>query len=336
MEIEHKKYPKIGQLKDVCYEVRRKASYAGQDEDDNPIYKDPGKLPTLLFQGTVKLHGTNAAIRWDRIDGNWQVSYQSRNNLITPEKDNAGFAQWASERVDKLQALIPFPIDTKEIDSIVLYGEYCGGNIQKGVALTQLPKMFVVFNMFIEGNVNLIDLPHSHPDWEDIFTIHEFPVYMKEIDFNFPEKSGNEILPLVEAIENECPVGKALGVSGTGEGIVWKCLDPEWSELMFKTKGEKHSKSPVKTLNPVDIEKLERVRAIAVTIMTPERCQQGLDYLTEMQLDHSRRNTAQYLKHVVGDCMVEEKLTIAEAGVDPKLLGKQLSQVAKDWFFERV
>ena len=336
MKIQHKKYPKIGQFKDVCYEVRRKAGFAGLDDNGDPIYKDPGKLPTLIFEGTVKLHGTNAAVRWDRIDDMWQTSYQSRNNMITPEKDNAGFAAWATERHIQLMELAAAKYFMSASESIVIFGEFCGGNIQKGVGICELEKMFVIFGMQVDGE--WVELPiRQLPAELGLYYIDDFPTWTKVIDFNYPEQSSNEILELVNQVEEECPVAKKLGVHrGTGEGIVWKCQDPAWSDLMFKTKGEKHSKSKVKTLSPVDLEKIEKVRALALTIMTQERCQQGLDYLTEMQLDHSRKNTVAYLKQVVGDCMVEERLTIDESGVDPKLLGKQLSQVAKDWFFDRV
>ena len=48
----------------------------------------PG-VTTLKYKGTVKLHGTNAAIGVLK-DGT--VYFQSRNSIITPENDNAGFA----------------------------------------------------------------------------------------------------------------------------------------------------------------------------------------------------------------------------------------------------
>jgi hypothetical protein len=48
------------------------------------------RLPTLKFTGTVKLHGTNAAIVYQQNVGHW---YQSRNRVITSINDNFGFAE---------------------------------------------------------------------------------------------------------------------------------------------------------------------------------------------------------------------------------------------------
>lgn len=335
MSVKHEKYPKIGQLKDVCYEVRRKAGFAGLDDNGDPIYKDPGKLPSFIFEGTVKLHGTNAAIRYDKSEDCFKESYQSRNNLITTDKDNAGFVAWCLDKEVSIYLSDILLADYKAEESVIVYGEFCGGNIQKGVGICELEKMFVIFGIKVDGE--WVDLPiRQLPKDLGLYYIDDFPTWNIVIDFNYPEKASNQILEEVLKVEEECPVAKALGVSGIGEGIVWKCQDPEWSGLMFKVKGQKHSKSNVKTLSPQDLEKIEKVRALALTIMTQERCRQGLDYLTEMHLDHSRKNTAVYLKYVVVDCMQEERLAIEEAGVDPKLLGKQLSRVAKDWFFDRV
>ena len=46
--------------------------------------------PVIEYRGKIKLHGTNAAVQINK-DG---VFAQSRNNIITPESDNAGFARW--------------------------------------------------------------------------------------------------------------------------------------------------------------------------------------------------------------------------------------------------
>jgi hypothetical protein len=51
------------------------------------------------------------------------------------------------------------------------------------------------------------------------------------------------------AVEAECPVGRFFGVlSGVGEGVVWKPVDPLYNEgrFWFKVKGEKHSVTMIK------------------------------------------------------------------------------------------
>lgn len=328
MKLEMQKFPKIGQLKDVQYTVRSRASYAGKDDEGNPIYKDPGRLPTLEFVGTPKLHGTNAAIRFDKDEnGELQVGYQSRNRIITREADNAGFVAWCEEYLDLEQLRRMFNAIQEEC---VIYGEFCGGNIQKGVGICELEKMFVVFP---RGPNQMILIAVTESGLVTALMTH----YEQTIDFNSIGEAQNEIVRLTQEVEDECPVAKHFGIEkGTGEGIVWRCTTPGYEDLMFKSKGQKHSKSNVKQLSQVDLDKLNAIQALAQQLMTPERCQQGLEYLTEMELDHSRRNTGPYLKYVVSDCIAEEALAIEEAGFEKKQLGSQLSQVAKDWFFERV
>lgn len=309
-----KKYPKIGGLKEVIYAVNRRAGYQGQDADDKPIYGDPGPLPTLTFEGTVKLHGTNAAIRFINADPGHYAAYQSRNRILTLEKDNAGFVAWCIER--NIYAGIP-----GELPEIV-FGEFCGGNIQAGVGITGMPKMFVTFE----------DYGISAPD---VYCIKDFKTWRMNIDFKNPHAVTNELLKITQEVEDECPVAKKLGVSGVGEGVVWKCVTPGWEFLMFKIKGQKHSKSNVKEMKPVDLQFLNDMQACAIQIITPERLTQGLEYLTEMQLDHTKHNTSHFLKYVVGDALREEHLFM-EGCPEPKQLGKFCSQIAKDWYFERV
>jgi len=52
------------------------------------------KFPKIIdYEGTIKLHGTNAAITLDKENN---IRYQSRNRVLTPIiNDNQGFAEWA-------------------------------------------------------------------------------------------------------------------------------------------------------------------------------------------------------------------------------------------------
>ena len=80
---------------------------------------------------TEKIDGTNGLIAIGE-DGEFQVG--SRNQWITPEKDNAGFARWAYEHKDELMALgVGFH-----------YGEWWGQGIQRGYGLKE--KRFSLFN----------------------------------------------------------------------------------------------------------------------------------------------------------------------------------------------
>jgi hypothetical protein len=106
---------------------------------------------TVSFTGTVKLHGTNAAVLWDFNDDH-ELVCQSRSHRITPQQDNAGFATFISKalvtlEIKKLmrQLQATGAGGAAAGDVMVLYGEWCGNGIQKGVAIAELSPMFVIF-----------------------------------------------------------------------------------------------------------------------------------------------------------------------------------------------
>lgn len=226
-------------------------------------------IPTLTFKGSVKLHGTNAAISFAHGD---QIGYQSRERNITYESDNAGFATWAMALKDKFMvAYAALSLSFPGYDACYVYGEWCGGSIQKGVALNQLEKKFGVFEIVFanyktdeeiaselailvaKGNENTPCIFKDQHTVRDIKKYHELfksvsnnivvideivkPI-MLEIDFNRPEEYQNALLDATMDIEKICPFGKAFGVEGTGEGLVWTCL--EKPTIKFKTKGAAH------------------------------------------------------------------------------------------------
>ena len=65
------------------------------------------------------------------------VGAQSRNKLITPEQDNAGFARWAFENAEDLVRLLGPGRH---------FGEWWGSGIQRGYGLPKGEKRFSLFN----------------------------------------------------------------------------------------------------------------------------------------------------------------------------------------------
>ncbi len=84
----------------------------------------------------MKLPGTNAAIVYRK---DFRYRCQSRNKIITSEIDNAGFARFMYPLAEKFlteQILFKCSAIRKHYDhgnDIVIYGEWCGENIQKNV-----------------------------------------------------------------------------------------------------------------------------------------------------------------------------------------------------------
>jgi hypothetical protein len=289
--------------------------------------------PTLTFEGAIKLHGTNAGICHTPADGIW---YQSRKNIITPEKDNAGFAFFASNRKDFWYKIFDYLHKDGYITTI--FGEWCGGNIQTGVALNHLSKRFVVFAIKYTGIEDEADHFYTQPDFMnedlDVYNIFDFLTYELEIDFNYSQIAQAEMIKLVDEVEEECPFSKHFDAHGIGEGIVWSHYDENGHrDHIFKTKGEKHSASKVKTVAPVDIEKMNSVNEFVEYAVTENRLNQAIEQVFTSASETPRiQMMSDFLKWVNRDIIMEEMDVLNENGLEPKDVGKAMSVKARMWF----
>lgn len=320
------KFPSIEQFRNVVREIRTAHDFKGLDSENKPIYNHTSPYPRIAFSGTVKLHGTNAGIvRYS--DG--RTVFQSRERELSLLQDNSQF------KLNMSQHNLDFLFDGIDFKShVAIFGEWCGQGIQKGVAISELPKMFVIFACNVDGEWVDINSLTTDPS-KSIRSVWEFNLYGKEIDFNTPEESQNALIEFTNEVESECPVGKFFGVSGIGEGIVWTAKY-NGKFYQFKVKGEKHSVSKVKTLASVDVELVASMNEFAENTITEQRLSQGISYLKENGHSVDQTSTGTYLKWVIGDVMKEEQDTIVANQLDPKKLGGILSNKARVWFFNYI
>ena len=155
------------------------------------------------------------------------------------------------------------------------------------------------------------------------------------MDFNVPELSQNKIIELTIAVEEECPVGKFFGVSGIGEGIVFTA-NHDGEHYMFKSKGEKHSVTKVKTIAAVDVEQLESMNAFVDYSVTENRLNQGLEYMRRNKLEITQKNTGEFLRWVVGDIAKEETDVMEGNKLDQKKINPLISTKARQWYFNNL
>jgi hypothetical protein len=319
----HIPFPDIQQFRNTIKLVRERAEHDGIP------------LPVLTFVGSVKLHGTNSSIVFPESGGFY---CQSRTQVISPGKtDNAGFAAWVEVNKNLFSHL--------DKSGIVLYGEWCGQGIQKGVAISQVPKQFIPFAVRV--------LHETQPErsyWvgstaidfycnRKLKCIYEFPTWEIDIDFSKPEEAQNRLVELTQAVEDECPVGKALGVSGVGEGIVWwPDSHPTFNtrDLAFKVKGEKHSETKVKTLAAVDVEKLASINELVESVLTEHRLEKRLDALKEQGGELDIKSTGAFLKLVGQDVSKEEADTIAASGLPNNEVMGAIQKKAKQWWLKQL
>ena len=317
----HKSFTEIGQYRQVVREVKSHHDYSGRDQNGDAIYSHTSPYPTLRFRGTVKLHGTNSAVvKYG--DGHYE--FQSRERVLSLEEDNSGFMRnMMTKDYQSLFNGIEFN------DYCAIYGEWCGQGIMKGVAISGLPKMFVIFGVKIDDNYkDIMDFFEVKNHEQGIYNILDFPNYSMTIDFNHPEIIQNTLVEFTENVEKECPVGKTLGVEGTGEGIVWECFN-NGHRYIFKVKGEKHQNSKVKTLATVDTEAIANINSFIDYAVTENRLMQGVEKMKEMGLPIEPKTTGDYLRWVYNDVIKEESDTMAANGIDPKKIGSAISAKAR-------
>ena len=140
-------YGSIDQFRTIIKNVQHQARYKEWDEVNQvPIYDSSIKMPKITCTGSEKIHGTNAGFSYNEIDKEW---YQSRKNIITPEKDNAACAFFMEDRKELLINVVKNLANSNNINldkqGIVIFGEWAGGNIQKKSALSGLDKRFIIF-----------------------------------------------------------------------------------------------------------------------------------------------------------------------------------------------
>ncbi len=337
------KMPSIAKFSNIIKDISHQVRFDGLDENDKPKYNN-NKLPKLTFTGTIKLHGTNASVCMNKQGEMWT---QSKGNIITPEKDNAGFAMFVHKNKEYIKELLSAHFITNpELEEVCVYGEWAGKGIQKGVAIAEIEKTFFVFGIKFkrddEERYSWAQLPETTLNsWIDenknIRSIFEFKTYEVQVDFENPKMAQNKFIEITDEVEKECPVGKAFGISGVGEGVVWVAFLDDVKHT-FKSKGDKHSNTRVKKLSPVDEEK-EQAKIDFANYATPawrleQMYSEVFNTLNGGKGDIKR--TGDFLRAVVADVMKEELDEMAKRGLEPKEINGAISKVARRWFMEQL
>lgn len=348
-------FPSINQFRNTIRQVVDRVQYNGRDEEGKVVFhQQTMPRPTLKYRGTVKLHGTNAGVVVDIKSG--EKFYQSRERQLSLIADNFGFMVYMSSKTAAIDVLTSY-ILAQQFDNprgipstVAIFGEWCGGNIQGGVAIGQVAKMFCIFavKLIYQGD---LDDENNH-EWIDIATIRdvEFPEdrifnvlrfghWDLDLDFERPEVFQNHLVDTTISVETVCPAGLHFGVEGVGEGLVWECVTEGWrrSAMRFKVKGEKHSVSKVKTLAAVDVEVIKAIDDFVEMAVTEARMEQGLQNLIyEQQKPFDIKSVGDFIRWVYNDAVKEETDTIVASQLDVKKLGGPISNKARRWFIDRL
>ena len=288
--------------------------------------------------GTVKIHGTNSSVGLDLKDNS--LFYQSRNRVLSLDDDNYDFAKYIEDNKTEFLKIfdeIKNKINTEKYDSIIIYGELAGKGIQNKVAVSEIDRFFAPFSIVgvNKDTVDELSVKLSINESIRFYPVETFGVYNIKLDLDNVHLAQQEIKDLTISVENECPVGKYFGVSGTGEGIVFT---DETKQYSFKSKGEKHSVSKVKVIANVDIEKINKIKDFVDYSVTENRLNQGIEYLKEMNKELDISNMGDFLRWLANDVLKEEQDVITENGLDNdlKAIMKSISSKGRKWFMDKL
>ncbi|HEX8957258.1 MAG TPA: RNA ligase family protein [Burkholderiaceae bacterium] len=293
-------------------------------------------LPLVQYRAKIKLHGTNCGIQV-KADG---IVAQSRTKILTPEDDYKGFANWAHNHAGYF-AKIP--------KGCVVFGEWCGPGIEKGVAISKTEtKRFAIFAVSTSADIvydpETIEslLPPDRPAALDVLPWE--PDAGIDIDFASAaslETAAQAINARVLEVEKEDPwVKRSFGLSGTGEGLVYYpvAIDGAAAKLdadtlptwVFKAKGSEHRTVATKAAAQVDANVVASIQDFVALMLTEARLAQGLEAACRGVRDP--KLTGAFLAWVQQDVQKESVADLASSNLIWAQVDKAVQNAARNWY----
>jgi len=331
--LKFQKWPSIESFAHVRKTINKYMAMAHQSEYFNTTYA-----------GKIKLHGTNAAVQ---IAPNGEVVAQKRSSVIYPDQDNAGFATWVSQKKAMFANLAQDKV-------LTLHGEWCGGNIQKGVALNQIDKTFAIFCVQLgnlgDGSAEYYVDPDNIKDLigEADGTVWHILPYHHQVDINFYDElsvavAANEIERAVFEVEACDPwVKYNFDKEGIGEGLVYYPMvkglvnADTMKEFIFKAKGYKHQVKSNKTPNivAINIEKVASIQEFTKMFITEARLLQGVNEACGDEYD--TKLIGAFLQWISADVMKESIAELEESELTWKDVSKKVMTTAREWYQSKM
>ncbi|KAL8693299.1 MAG: hypothetical protein Q9218_001859 [Villophora microphyllina] len=325
-------YPKIGKFSDFLHKLKRTSPST--------------RIAPLI--GSVKLHGAHAdwVVSSDDI-----VRVQSRNVLdLSSTNDPYGLVAFTTPirtvilrlRDDILRRYIKLnpeiPLDRKY--PVIIAGEWCGRGIQKGMAISQLARHFVIISIRVnDAWVAESEYTDLCNEAHGIYHIGNAPTYKLDLSLDDIDGSEAAIQAFVSDVEKVCPYGLMRGVTGKGEGIVWKALGHmQTPELWFKYRGDStavsHSwKLPAAAVAP---DNRQREDSFATAVVTVQRLEQGWEFLKETDVFRNEAGVGKFLAWITNDIFVEEAREMKEKEISKGKLKPFVKKIAAPWYKQKL
>jgi len=314
------------------------------------VRKSVQKYPELLggesiirYRAKVKLHGMNAAVQ---IRGD-KVIAQSRTQIIGSGCDNAGFAAWTESQIENWKRI------GDAAGSYIVFGEWCGPGIMKGVAVNKAPKKaFAIFAAaklpFDAEGEWIVDPQRLAFFAEQVPDTYVLPWYagIDSVDIPFLAEADvlqpilDRINEQVAAIEKCDPwVKETFGIEGTGEGLVFYPSDERCSvmkNLMFKAKGEAHKTVSKSAPAQVDAAVASSIEAFAAMMLTDARLEQGARSASGGELVFEKRLLGPFMAWIAKDVEKESKAELEASSLTWKQVSKAITDSARKWYIGKA
>ncbi len=300
---------------------------------DIVVRADHFDLDKVTYKVKIKLHGTNAGLRFE--NGKWIAQNRSRD--LTLEDSNYGYAEFVSE--------LKQPLNQFEG---TFFGEWAGPGIQAGDAVTKIPGKHLFIYAYVDPENILMDDP-SQIEILLVKVFGEVPARIKvlpwtdiETTFDVKDKEGMQVqidelkTQLENTVGNIDPFIKdEFNLEGPGEGwVFYPCgdLTPYWRDYLWKMKTERHAEVKTKRIR-VTPKKPEGVDEFVQMFFTEARMEKLLN--EHMGGVADRKNTGTWLKLIMSDVNKESGNEIAKAEFEWKDVSKYGSSAARTWFFKK-
>lgn len=333
-------FPSIYDLHRVYRGVKERAQFVSKDPVTEKVTYDQAKpLPVLQYRGSVKIHGTNAAI----VQTPTGIHGQSRENMIHAERDHFDFQANMDKHMGEVELMFSMTrailgIDPDKECSIALMGEWAGGRVQTKASLAVLPMFFTIAAVNVDGVwYDMRQFKDLHSEEARIFNTEMFETHHVTIDFARFDLIQTQLAEITMGVEKDCPVARYFGIKGIGEGLVWNCVDDPDPRLWLKVKGQEHSNTNVKVLNTVDTEDVAKHYNFVDAVTQLPRMEQGIHVMIhEKHLEVNEKNMSEFIRWVYADIVREEEILMQQQGIDPKKIGRPVSEICKKWYLQKL
>lgn len=301
--------------------------------------------PTIRYRTKIKQHGTNCAVQVRRDGEHVGVFAQGRTDLLTPEADYKGFAKWVRDNEERFRA-VPG-------EDLTIFGEWAGPGVEPGMAVSKVEgRMFFVFAVQVgrgEGASLIYDpdvicqiiTPAAWAAGLVVLPWEEPEVTIDFADSASVEAAARAMSAVVLEVEREDPfVKRVLGISGTGEGLVFYPVgevpsDPErYCQLMWKAKGDKHA--TVRQRAPVQAapEVVASVAAFVDLMVTEPRLLQGVTVACGGVYDP--KLTGKFISWLSGDVQKESTAELGASGLSWAQVQRAVETCGRQWYLNRA